>query len=89
MLLFLYVVCMCQGIYIGDITDASSLTRPMRGVKSVVILTSSFPLKDPNRTWYFPEGGRPIDIDWKGSNNQARTKHSRGRWGFALGVVCK
>lgn len=62
----------CQGIYIGDITDAHSLTRPMRGAKALVILTSSYPLKDPNGTWYFPEGNYPIDIDWKGSNNQAR-----------------
>lgn len=62
----------CQGIYIGDITDAHSLSRPMRGAKALVILTSSYPLKDPNGTWYFPEGNYPIDIDWKGSNNQAR-----------------
>eukprot|EP00798_Chlamydomonas_sp_ICE-L_P003956 gene3956-14035_t len=52
------------GIYVGDITDADCLDAPMEGVQSLVILTSSYPLKYPNGTWYFPAGGSLMDIDW-------------------------
>ncbi|GAX80894.1 hypothetical protein CEUSTIGMA_g8329.t1 [Chlamydomonas eustigma] len=62
-----------EGIYVGDITDPETLGNALRGVRRLVILTSSYPLQLPNGTYYFPPGEYPKDIDWIGSNNQVRT----------------
>mmetsp|Transcript_15635 Transcript_15635/g.43735 ORF Transcript_15635/g.43735 Transcript_15635/m.43735 type:complete len:298 (+) Transcript_15635:91-984(+) len=67
-----------DGIFVGDVTDPSSMTASFHGVKQLVILTASYPLKLPNGSYYFPEGGYPKDIDWQGSNNQVRCAHDAG-----------
>ena len=59
-----------EGIYVGDVTDPRSLVEAFDGVETVVILTGSFPVKLPNGTMVYPEGGTPRDIDYLGTNNQ-------------------
>lgn len=61
-----------EGIYLGDVTNPDTLVAPMHGVINLVILTSSFPLKLPNGSYFFPDGEFPKDIDWLGSINQVR-----------------
>ena len=50
--------------------------NPLPPHRQLVILTSSYPQKDPNGTWFFPPGEFPRDIDWIGSNNQVRSEMS-------------
>lgn len=65
-----------EGIFVGDITDASSMTKAMAGAASLMIVTAATPIvKVVNGTYHisFPKGGEPIDIDWHGAQNQLRT----------------
>ncbi|GAB5370916.1 hypothetical protein AAMO2058_001534400 [Amorphochlora amoebiformis] len=61
-----------EGIFVGDIRDPSTLDKPFQKAQGVVILTSSAPVPLGNGSYYYPNGSYPIDIDWKGSNNQVR-----------------
>lgn len=64
----------------ADITKPQdeAFTAAFRHVSSVVILTASFPIKLPNGSWTFPEGGFPKDIDWHGVNSQVAAATKAG-----------
>lgn len=60
-----------EGIFKGDVTAGpEGLEAAFHGVSSVVILTSSFPVKLPNGTWVYPKGGSPREVDWVGGDAQ-------------------
>jgi len=59
-----------DGIYVGDVTDETTLTTPMEGVTRLIILSGSVPLKADNGTYYFPPGGHPKDVDFNGVKKQ-------------------
>jgi uncharacterized protein YbjT (DUF2867 family) len=63
-----------DGIFKGDVTAGSQgLEAAFRGVASVVILTSSFPVKLPNGSWVYPTGGSPREVDWVGCDAQVQS----------------
>lgn len=70
-----------EGIFVGDITDPSSLVGVMKGADSLVITTAS----EPHCTGVFPflkcsfsKGAMPKDIDWKGTKSQLLAFASSG-----------
>ncbi|KAJ1626454.1 hypothetical protein T492DRAFT_1032632 [Pavlovales sp. CCMP2436] len=67
-----------DGIFIADVTRPSSLGAAFKGAESVVILTASHPIKLPNGSWGFPDGGYPVDLDWHGVVNQAVAARDAG-----------
>jgi len=62
-----------EGIFVGDVTDPSTLTAPMVGAGSLIIATGA-PLVCPDDTnltkCYYPSGDLPIDVDFNGGKNQ-------------------
>ena len=62
-----------EGIFVGDVTDPSTLTAPMVGAGSFIIATGA-PLVCPDDTnltkCYYTSGDLPIDVDFNGGKNQ-------------------
>lgn len=69
-----------EGIYKADVTkpEEGSFAAAFRGASSVVILTASVPVKLPNGSYTFPEGGFPIDIDYRAVNHQVAAARKGG-----------
>jgi len=67
-----------EGIFVGDVTDRSSLVAAFKGVNRVVIAVGSVPLPDGKGSYYFPKGAYPIDIDYLGCNNQVAAAKEAG-----------
>lgn len=64
-----------EGIFLGDISDASSLQAVMTGASALMVATSATPIvKVDNGTYRisFPKNGEPIDVDWHGGKNQLK-----------------
>lgn len=62
-----------DGVFMGDVTAGpDGLEAAFRRVTSVVILTSSFPVRLPNGTWIYPKGGSPREVDWVGCDAQVQ-----------------
>jgi dipeptidase len=59
-----------EGIFVGDVTKASTLGSAFANVDTVVILTGSFPIQLKNGTFIYEKGATPRDVDYLGSNNQ-------------------
>jgi hypothetical protein len=59
-----------EGIYVGDVTQPSTLPPSFRDVDVLVILTGSYPIQLPNGTFVYPKGGTPREVDYLGTNNQ-------------------
>lgn len=59
-----------EEIYLGDVTSSATLRTAFHGVTRLVILSASVPLKAENGTYYYPEGGFPLDVDYLGTKNQ-------------------
>jgi len=74
-----------EGIFVGDVTDPSTLIAPMVGAHSLIIATGA-PLVCPDVTdfskCYYPSGDLPIDVDFNGGKNQldalAEATHGSG-----------
>jgi nucleoside-diphosphate-sugar epimerase len=67
-----------EGIFKGDVTRPAELQAAFDGVSSVVILTSSYPVKLPNGSWTYPDGGWPEAVDWRGTENQLQAAKNAG-----------
>uniref|UniRef100_A0A7S0MS38 NAD(P)-binding domain-containing protein n=1 Tax=Pyramimonas obovata TaxID=1411642 RepID=A0A7S0MS38_9CHLO len=67
-----------DGVYVGDVTDESTLEAPMEGVTRLVILTSSVPLKADNGSFFFPPGQYPKDVDFLGVKKQVISAKNAG-----------
>ena len=65
-----------EGIYVGDVTQPSTLPPSFRDVDVVVILTGSYPIQLPNGTFVYPKGGTPREVDYLGTNNQVNAARS-------------
>merc|ERR1719291_78466 len=58
-----------EGIYVGDVTQPSTLAAPMKGAGSLVIASSAAPICDPFPKCHFPPGGSPKEVDWIGARS--------------------
>jgi len=73
-----------EGIFVGDLSDPPSVTKAMQGVEKLVITTAAvakctgkIPIP-PFGSCHYPNGGAPIDIDWKGTKVQVQALASNG-----------
>ncbi|GAA0171273.1 hypothetical protein LIER_25346 [Lithospermum erythrorhizon] len=75
-----------EDVYIGDITNADSLTPAIQGVDALVILTSAVPKMKPGfdptqggrPEFYFEDGAYPEQVDWIGQKNQIDAAKAAG-----------
>eukprot|EP00746_Dinoflagellata_sp_MGD_P114937 gnl/MRDRNA2_/MRDRNA2_51225_c0_seq1.p1 gnl/MRDRNA2_/MRDRNA2_51225_c0~~gnl/MRDRNA2_/MRDRNA2_51225_c0_seq1.p1 ORF type:complete len:277 (-),score=57.28 gnl/MRDRNA2_/MRDRNA2_51225_c0_seq1:193-1023(-) len=75
-----------EGIFVGDITKPETLVAPMAGTTTLVIATSAIPVCNPFPKCHYPEGGLPIDVDWKGGKSQveAFAEQAKGKGEVAM-----
>jgi nucleoside-diphosphate-sugar epimerase len=59
-----------EGIFVGDVTKPETMEGVMKGAGALVILTSAAPVCNPFPNCNYTKGAYPVDIDFKGSQNQ-------------------
>jgi hypothetical protein len=66
-----------DNVFVGDITQAETLTPAVKGIDALIILTSASPKMkpfDPSKggrpEFYYEEGQYPEQVDWEGQKNQ-------------------
>jgi uncharacterized protein YbjT (DUF2867 family) len=73
-------------VFVGDITKPESLKPAFQGIDALVILTSAVPKMkpgfDPSKggrpEFYYPNGGTPEEVDWKGQKAQIDAAKATG-----------
>jgi uncharacterized protein YbjT (DUF2867 family) len=73
-----------EGFYLGDISDPDCLKTALEGCDALVILTSAIPqMKAPPEPgqrpeFFYPEGGTPEQVDYRGQVNQIDAAKAAG-----------